>query len=288
MKDNIGDYYIGLCRIILQQARAFCTVPQMLSYVGKDGEYKEREWSRTDFRTTRSVSIAKGSFTMHTLIAKQEMANNALAQKAIDIDEYRDIVSGGVSPVLGMQENPHLMRIRRQLDKWSDGPSREYQAAKQAQDAAQQQTAMIGGAPPAATPLPTPFSRKLPIDSEPMPAKIRHRQISAMLASSRFEAYPPDWQQVLLDEYAEMKNAAGIMSVPDVQRAKAAEAANAPPALPKGVSITMKANEQNVAAEERAALEGFAPTAPPSAAPASPSPSLHIHTGPTRVESPAG
>jgi hypothetical protein len=248
MKDNIGDFYIAVNRIILQLSRAFCTVPSLISYVGEDGAYKEREWSREDFRNTRRVSIARGSFTMHTLLAKQEMARQMKADHAIDNEDYLELVAGGVSPVLGLQDNPHLMRIRRQLDQFMKGPTPEWLAAKQqvdGQNAAAMQAyqtataplmeaAMITGAAPALQPAPqpipdppTPLSDRLPVDLEIMPAKIRHRQLSKAMTSTRYEGLHPMWKQVFLAEYAEMKNAAGIINVPDAQRVQAQAAAQA-------------------------------------------------------------
>jgi hypothetical protein len=321
-KDNIGSYYTGLNRIILQLTRAYCEVPQLLTYTGDDGEYKAREWTRADFRDTRVVAIAKGSFTMHTLLAKQELANAAFDRKVIDADEYTDLVTNGVSPVLGTQQNPSLMRVRRQLERFWEGPPQGWleqvqqveqanamaMAAYQQQVAAVQQVASVApaldaGGPPAPSvadpgapgaplgpavppppapipPPPGPFSDQLPMDDEPMAAKIRHRQLRRAGESSRFQSakYPDPWRQTLLAEYAKAKNAAGVMTVPEVQAAKAAEAAAMPPALPKGVSIAMKGTEATVAGEEQAALAGFgkgggagaaAPGPPPSTVTAS-------------------
>lgn len=323
-KDNLGDYYVRLNQILLQLTRAYCTVPQLLTYTGKDGQYKAKEWSRVDFRSTKRVSIAQGSFTMHTLLAKQEMANTALANRVIDQDEYADMISGGISPVLGRLDNPLLMRVRNQLEAWQDGPTEEWLAAKQQVDAqnaaamaayqqaaaaAQQAMAMAppvapdrvrGGAPPApaspAAPVmpappqplpdpPGPFDPMLPIDDEPDAAKIRHRQLKRAMAEGRFldQKYPDEWRQVLIAAYMHAKNAAGVMTVPDVQRAKAEELANQPPGLPEGVSIAMKADASNVAEAEQAALAGVSGNPAPAAAaapaqPAQPSaPPIHIH-----------
>jgi hypothetical protein len=310
-KDNIGDYYITLNQIILQLTRAYCTVPELLSYTGTDGQYKAKEWSRVDFRNTKRVSIAQGSFTMHTLLAKQEMANNALANKVIDQDDYAEMIAGGISPVLGRLDNPLLMRVRNQIEGWQDGPAPEWMQAKQAVDqqnaaamrayqmaaaAAQQmaqqmapQVAAVAppvapvaegvGAPaapaqpaapqlPAAPPPPQPpqplpdppgpFDPVLPIDDEPDAAKIRHRQLKRAMAEGRFSdpKYPEPWRQVLIAAYLRARNAAGVMTVPDVQRAKAEEAASQPPALPKGVTISMKGDASTVGAQEQAALAG--------------------------------
>jgi hypothetical protein len=278
MKDNLGDFYVNLCEIVLEQARAFSTAPQLLSYTGEDGAYKEREWSRTDFSTTKRVAIARGSFTMHTLAAKQQIAQELFAAKAIDQDEYLERIAGGASPLIGVQENPHLLRVRRQIERFMEGPPpgwveqvQTQQRAYQAQVAGATAMATSAGQPaPAAPPPPplppTPFSNRLPVDLEIIPAKIRHAQLSRKMVSSRFERLAPEWQQAFFAEYAEMRNASGLVPIPDVQRAQAEQEANRPPALPRGVSITMKADERTVAAEEREALAGFQRGAPPPAA----------------------
>lgn len=56
-----------------------------------------------------------------------------------------------------------------------------------------------------------------------MSAKIRHRQLARTMASTKYETFPPEWCGVFDAEYSEMKNAAGIMTVPETQKAQAAE-----------------------------------------------------------------
>lgn len=274
IKDNIETFYIDLNTIILEQSKAFCSVPTMLSYVGKDGAYKEKEWDRTNFRNTKKVSVARGSFTMHTLIAKQEMANDMKANGTIDAEDYNELVAGGVSPILGNQENPDLMRVRRQLDVFDQGPTPEWTQAYEAFTAAQQQQAAqqaqeaqmaetnatlgLAPAPPApVAPLPPPpvgpFDRDLPIDHEPSAAKIRHRAIKRYMAGSKYEAFAPEWCALLEKVYQVAANDAGIMTVQQVQKAQAAEALEA--SIPKP-SITMKADASTVAGDIEAAAAG--------------------------------
>jgi hypothetical protein len=274
IKDNLGTFYVRLNQIILEHARAYLTVPQLLQYVGTDGQYKAKEFSRVDFGTTRIVSIAKGSYTMHTLAAKQELAANMFDRKVIDQDEYNDLLRTSGSPLIGLQDNPALLRVRRQIEAYREGPTPEwtqafqeftaemeqYQAAQpQMQQRAQILAAQGIQSPPVPPPVkpPGPFDPRLPVDDEPMPAKIRHRAIAAEMQSSSFDVFPPEWRQVLLDTYMLDKNAAGVMTVPDVQKQQAAQLAAMPPALPKGVSIAMKGDASSVAEEEQAALQGF-------------------------------
>lgn len=277
IKSNSAYFYISLNRILLEQSRAFCPVPTLMSYVGKDGAYKEEEWSRTSFRSTKVVTIARGSFTMHTLVAKQEMADKAKAAGAIDVDDYMELISGGVSPVLGVQENPHLLRVRRQIDAFKKGPPPGWLEAEQAFLAAQQQNATIdqGNAvgaqsaaamnmpyiPAAPQPLPQrppgPFDDKLPVDDEPKPAKIRHSQLQREQATTKFSALPKEWRDRFLEEYMLMKNSAGVVTVPESQKLQAQQTAAAQTAamMPK-TSISVKASPGNVDEAEVAAQRG--------------------------------
>ncbi len=241
MKDNLGDFYIGLNRIILQLSRAYCTVPQMLSYVGENGAYKQREWSRTSFANTKRVTIAKGSFTMHTILAKQEMANAALDRKVISIEDYQDMVTAAISPVMGARDNPYLLRIRRQIEDWQDGPTLEWkqaQAQALAASAVSELSALDGAPAPTPAPAPAPaapapaappaaarhpFSDRLPVDLEPEAAKVRHRQMSRAMADTKWMRQPPAWRALYLAEYAAMANAAGIITVEAAQAAQQAE-----------------------------------------------------------------
>jgi hypothetical protein len=84
----------------------------------------------------------------------------------------------------------------------------------------------------------TPFN-PLPMDNEPLNAQLRMRRLGKMMAQVKFEAFPPEWQQVAIAEYQNMSNA--------VLAAQPAEP------LPKGVSIVDKASGGDVAQEERKA-----------------------------------
>lgn len=241
MKDNTEYFYIDLNRIILEQSRAFCTVETLLSYTGEDGEYKQKAWSRNTFRNTKVVGIRRGSFTMHTPVAKQELANDAFDRKIITVEEYQEMAAGGISPILGYQENPHLMRIRRQLDAFDDGPPEgwleAFQAHQESLQAAQdweaQREALAGigvmpdptEMPPEVLPPPPNAFTPLPIDDLPEAAKIRFRQLTRFMAASKYAAFDPAWTSTLQAEWAKAKNAAGVMTVPEVQAMQAQQAA---------------------------------------------------------------
>lgn len=277
IKSNCAYFYIALNRILLEQSRAFCPVPTLMSYVGEDGAYKQQEWSRTSFRSTKVVSIARGSFTMHTLLAKQEMADKAKAMNAIDADDYMELIAGGISPVLGVQENPDLLRIRRQIDRFKKGAPKGWLEAEQAFLAAQQAAAQIqqqnaegaanaaklqmGYLPAAPQPLPQrppgPFDDKLPIDDEPAAAKVRHKQMKREMASSKFASFDKEWRDRFIEEYMLMKNSAGVVTVPESQKLQAQQTAAAQVAamMPK-TSISVKASPDTVDEAEVNAQKG--------------------------------
>jgi hypothetical protein len=143
-----------------------------------------------------------------------------------------------------MRDDPHLMRVRRQLEIFQEGPPEGWMEAMQAHVEATQMAAQAAAfnaptpgleamptevdpglagpqLPEIPPPPPGPFSDRLPIDIEPMPAKIRHRQLSKQMAAQRFASYPKPWQDTLLLEHREMANAAGIVTVPAMQQAQA-------------------------------------------------------------------
>lgn len=239
MKDNLGDFFVRMCEIILEQSRAFIEVPQLLRYQGEDGDYKELEFTRLDFAATRAVTIARGSFTMQTNFAKMQMATEARGLNVIDDEELRETWLTGMSPVIGTQDNPHLLRVRRQIDHWSKGPPedfdkqlaayqaqvQQYQVAQEAAAARAQMAAHLGVAPtgPALPPepvIPGPFTN-LPIDHEPGPAKIRHRQLARLMATPKYSRQSENWRWVFDQAYNVAKNDAGVITVPEMQRMQA-------------------------------------------------------------------
>jgi hypothetical protein len=234
VRANAADYYKRSCRIVLQLMRVFYTTERRLKYVGEDGRYKERSWTGADLRTTRDVSIARGSFTMYTPSAKRQMALAELG-KTIDPDEYERLSSNQMSPILGTQDNPFRMKVRRELDDWTQGPDAGFEQAVQAREQAiaqAQELAQSGAADPSAIaaaipPLPSPVKR-VPADLEIRVATIRHSEIIRFMSSGKYERFAdnPKWQEVLLAEYNAMKQAAGILTVQDQQRI-AAESAKA-------------------------------------------------------------
>lgn len=82
------------------------------------------------------------------------------------------------------------------------------------------QTPVTG--PPQPPPMPwTPFT-PLPTDDEPATAAMRRRRLAKLIDSAKFEAMPPEWQQVAIAEYQRMRQV-------EAQAAQAAAAAQQKP-----------------------------------------------------------
>jgi hypothetical protein len=55
----------------------------------------------------------------------------------------------------------------------------------------------------------TPFA-PLPMDDEPQVAALRQKRLRKLMATARFSAQPPEWQQVVKDEYQRMRQAVAL------------------------------------------------------------------------------
>ena len=84
----------------------------------------------------------------------------------------------------------------------------------------------------------TPFD-VLPMDDEPLIAELRQARLRDVMATAKFKAQPPEWQNVLIESYKQARTAVA--------------ASQAPPALPKGVNVAVKADPSNVGQAEQAA-----------------------------------
>jgi hypothetical protein len=227
IRQNAVTFIERYWRLKLQLWSAFCTIPQRVRFVGEDGAYKEREWSATDLRDVAEVRIRAGSFTQMTPDQKEQYVSMLLQQQRIDADEAERLLASNASARLGRLDNPHRMRVRRQLAAWRQGPSAEWmqqaqqyeQAQQLAQEMAQQQpqTPDQPPMPPEAflrvagiAPPPSPFDT-LPVDEEPPVARIRHAELQRAMAGTEFASFPRPWQGMLVQAYEQARQAAGLI-----------------------------------------------------------------------------
>lgn len=253
MRSGVADACERFWRVATQLFRGFYTVPQQAQYLGEDGEWRRRLWSRADLGSTRHIKIAMGSFTQLSPQQKQDMAlqlmgvvDPATGKPFLDADEAKRIITGGLRPTLGLKENPHVKRAKRQLAKWADGPPAGFaeqdaqfqqalvqQQMEQQAMAAEAEAAGQPGQPASAAPPPpphpaSPFERR-PVDLIPAVAEVRFFELQRQMAEDSYLKQPPAWRALYDAEFEAMRQAAGVQTVAEQQQAaqQAAEQAAA-------------------------------------------------------------
>lgn len=289
-RNNMIRAFLRCWRLELQLSRAFMNAPQMISIVGDDGLYKEREWRGADLGDTKDVQLAPGSFTSLSPTAKINVARDAAQLQLIKPEDLERIIAGQVGGLIAMQDDPIRARIRRQLGAFMDGPPEELQqqqaAWKQQQVQMQAQMAMaqavpgtvgtIAPAPQAQPPAqPSPFAQYAariftpqPGDDEPDVAKQRHGEIRRALASTNFSRQDPEYQQPLVAEYQRMRQAAGVLTVAEQQQAQA-QAQSEKPSLSVAAKAAQLDEGQTIEVFRHAGIPLPAPVQP-MVAPAQP------------------
>lgn len=231
-------------RIILQLIRAYYGVPQQISWLGDDGRYKQQRWTATDLGSTRDVRIQRGTFTQMTPQAKalQAVQFHQLGMLSpFDLEHVTESTLGGL---FGLQDNPHRLRVRRQIAQWNDGPPKDFQPQPQLQLAAphgvmppaspadmpaqlQGSQAMpgvsVGSGAPVQPPGPPPnpyapilsqIFQPTPADDEQQVALLRMYELGRAMASTKFRRWNQAWAQGLVLAYGMARQAA---QVPDAK-----------------------------------------------------------------------
>lgn len=208
-------------RVMLQLVRAYYTTPQQIGWVGDDGRYKQKHWTAADLGSTKEVRVAKGSFTQLTPMSKAQLANIYRQEGLLNPMEAEHVIEGNLGGVFGLQDNPHRMRVKRQIALWSEGPQAPPAPPPMVVPAPVGAPPM--GGPPGAPPQqpPNPFAKELqaifapvPADTEPQVAMLRMYELGRAMASTKFQKHPAPWQQGMVQAYQQARQATGI---PDAQ-----------------------------------------------------------------------
>lgn len=247
IKQSTEEGFIRLWRIQLQLLRAFFTIPQLMKYRGDDQEYKLENWTGADLGDTKDVRILPGSFTMLAPSAKMAVAEYMMKLGMIDAPQLKYLAGGNIGGLLGVQDDPSLLRIRRQLTRYLKGPPKlppeQLQPPAPVPDIAPAPGVPLPPTPGEAAyaPLLADIFAPLPNDADPEIAKTRWREISRTLCSTKHTKLPQPWRAGLEAEYELTRRAAGMGTVAEAQAAQAqaaqaqaqAEAAKNAPAPPQ-------------------------------------------------------
>lgn len=216
-KQNIERAYTRGGRIKLQLVSAYYDTPRQIKWTGEDGRYRQKAWTGADIGSTRDVRIKSGSMTMLASASKQQLANDLLASRAIDLDEYKEMVSTNLSPIIALQENPFLKRVRQQISDWAEGPPEGWmpqppvpqpvmdpmgQPALQDDGMGNVQPALQMVQPP--DPVLSQIWMPVPSDTMPNVSAVRLRELAKLTATARYTKHPPEWRKAVDDEFARM------------------------------------------------------------------------------------
>jgi len=211
-KRNADAAFVQLCKVLLQLMRVYYTTARRISYVGADGAYKEKAWSRADLRGTTDVRIRRGSGSMMPLSVKLTLAREELdlgmkAQDPLSYLRYQQTLAGRLDPILGMQQDPTVQRVRGQIEQWASGPPPEL--LQQGDENAIGQAAIAIFSP-------------LPVDDDPMRAQVRYRELSHAMETDNFKKHAAHqaWQQGFTQAWMLAKQASGVMTIPEQQQAQ--------------------------------------------------------------------
>lgn len=227
IKQSTEEGFIRLWRIQLQLLRAYFTVPQLVKFRGDDQEYKLQEWTGADLGDTRDVRILPGSFTMLAPSAKMAVAEYMMTLGIIDAPQLKYLAGGNIGGLLGIQDDPALLRVRRQLNRYLKGPPKlppeATQPAAPAPDIAPAPGVPLPPTPEelAYQPILADIFAPMPNDQDPEIAKTRWREISRTICSTKHEKFPKAWRAGLEQLYEVTRIAAGMGTVADAQKAQA-------------------------------------------------------------------
>ena len=198
--------YIRECDIELSLIRTYFDTPQRMDWVGEDGAYRERDWSGSDIGVNK-VQIKPGSNTMLTPVAKLQYAQHLQSIGLLNQEELKDAMRGNVGGILGTEDDPYYMRVKRQIAAWKNGPPPGWEplisetpdpvTGEPGPPFEQQSDQHIGG-------LFNPLSG----DDGRFVAMMRYRELTKAQASTVYASFPPGWQWALDSEIQRAQAAA--------------------------------------------------------------------------------
>ena len=194
--------YTRCCRIELQLARAFLTTSQQLRWKGEDGKYQQKAWTGADLIGTTDIRVKPGTLTMLSPAAKAQFVEHLYGDlQLLTPQEAKEMLTNNVGGLIGLQDDPYRMRIRRQLSEWSDGPPVGWQPLPPVPDLVTMQ--MVPAPDPAIMAIFDPN----PSDMLPEVAAVRINELARFMAGHRYQDQVPEWRQAVDQEFQRMQMA---------------------------------------------------------------------------------
>ncbi|MGH2621510.1 MAG: hypothetical protein ACRDHG_13200, partial [Anaerolineales bacterium] len=173
------------------------------------GQFKVRRWTNADLGATTDVRILKGSFSQMSSLHKAEVVATYTQSQLLNPVDAQHMVANQVGAIIGLQDNPYRLRVRRQISLWEEGPPEGW-APQTAPD------------PMTGQPVPDPVLSQVwapePVDDQPDVAAVRMYELGRSLSGSKAEQKPPEWRAGLQQEYEKARIAAGTVTVAEQQQ----------------------------------------------------------------------
>lgn len=229
MRKNVHQAHIRSWRIKLQLMRAKYTKPQILSWAGEEGSFKVKRWQGSDLSGVKDVKVRPGTGTMLPPLQKIEQAIAFQQSGLLQLPDVMDTVGSAIGAVTGVRDNPHLLRVKRQIAQWEQGPKTpdpppQPQMGPQLVPGPAGPVPMLGpDGQPAMAPQLGPDGQPLtiqpphpegmaifqpvPVDNQPDVAGIRIRELGRTMAGVKYSQFSPAWQMALNAAYDQAKMA---------------------------------------------------------------------------------
>lgn len=223
---NIERGFVRDSRIEMQTVVCDYTLEQQLRYMGDGGEWVVESWLGSDFADTTDVRLRPGTLTMMTAEQKQQEAVQFAQLGILKPHELREFVRGNVGARVGIEDDPHLQRVRGQIHRWRKGPPKGWQPPTPPMQpevingipTGRQTPVLIGGLP--ATPPPDPLLSEIfspsPADTLPDVAPMRLYELAKAAASPFYQRAHPEWKRALDMELMKMQQAIAAFQAPPV------------------------------------------------------------------------
>jgi hypothetical protein len=121
LRQNTADALERGWRLQLQLIKAFYTIPQQSKFLGPDQEYKLEYWMASDLGSTTDVRVLRGTFSMMTPAMKSSIAVSMNQAGVLSPYELRRFTIGATGGLIGVQDDPHWLRVNRQIAAWQKG-----------------------------------------------------------------------------------------------------------------------------------------------------------------------
>jgi hypothetical protein len=207
LRENIMRAFQRSWRIQLQLIRANFDTPMRIQFDNEDQQHREKLWVGSDLGNTQDVRILRGSFTQLSPTQKDSLISKWLAEQRISPQEARELGTDQLGAYMGMDANEHKTRVKRQLDRWRDGPPQGWQPPEPILNPA------TGQQQPGPDPLFEEIFDRSPADELQAIALIRMMEMAKFMSTVDYTRQPGPWKQGLVQRFEHTRVSAGQFTV---------------------------------------------------------------------------